>query len=328
MHRIPLLAAACCLHVSICAQPPALGWDAFPAPSTAIAPPADHGTYPDLSGGVAVGDEVPDFTVYGTDGTSVNLYALLGGDRPVVVINGSVTCNKFADVFRTDVEHLPAVNSRNFLLEHADDFAFLFLYNMEAHPTSGPCPTNCPPGITTDTLVAQHATYGDRLAALATWEAGEDLAFPFAMYADNPDNGVYNALFERPSGMVAIGCDGRVALRADWLSGYLADAAGTDELLEWAEAFAPCALDAGEQGEPAGASVAPNPVGADRTAAVLTLDEPGALVELLDLAGRIRWSVWAASSSTDLPVEALAPGVYFIHVRWPGARRTLRLVVA
>ena len=57
------------------------------------------------------------------------------------------------------------------------------------------------------------------------WEKLNEHDMPFTMYADNPDNSIYNNFFQRPFGLLALNCDGTVGIRADWvnvISGYQA----------------------------------------------------------------------------------------------------------
>jgi hypothetical protein len=196
-----------------------------------------------MSGGYAVGDTVRNFIAYDLEGTSVDLYALLGGSKPVIVANGSVSCPRFRDIFNLDQQSGEYTTSREFILSHATDFEWVFIYGMEAHPTEGACPSNCPPSITTDTVVVQAATYAERLAAVNTWMNSSHIEFPFTMYADHPSNAIYNTYFERPSGWVAINCDGTVAHRGDWLMFSLLNPELQMELLEWGASHTACSID-------------------------------------------------------------------------------------
>ena len=220
-----------------------MGWDQQPADDAPIDVLPNHGELNDMSGGYAVGDTVRNFIAYDVDGNAVDLFAKLSGPRPVIVANGSVTCPRFRDIFDEDITSAEFTVSHEFILSHATEFEWVFIYGIEAHPTIGECPSNCPPVTTTDTTVAQAASYGERRAAVSTWNNADHIAFPFTFYADNPDNSIYNTYFERPSGWVALNCDGTVARRGDWLMFSLIDPAVQADLLEWRSGYQGCTID-------------------------------------------------------------------------------------
>ena len=106
-----------------------------------------YGDYMDMSGGYNVGDTVFDFTAYDFDGNPINLYDQLAGERPVVLVSGSVSCIRFRNVFDPLVPGQEVWAARTFIYDHQDDFNWIFIYGVEAHPTDGNCPSNCPPTI-------------------------------------------------------------------------------------------------------------------------------------------------------------------------------------
>lgn len=338
MRKILLLCTCAVVAAGAAAQYGDLGM-ATPADFNApIDAPAYHGEAFDMSGGYQIGDTVSNFTLYDQNGERVELYEMLAGEKPVVVVNGSVTCPRFADVFRSDVQSGEYVTVRNFIVDQSESINWIFVYGLEAHPGAGACPSNCPPMSTTDTLVYQAETYGQRLGAVASWNNATDLTFPFHMFADNPDNAVYNAFFERPSGMVALNCDGTVALRADWLVFTLIEPLKQEELLTWGAAHSPCTIE-WEGNEPTDPEVAdveetanafpirvwPNPV---ESGAWVQLELPSSAsrVRLLNMTGaavaEVEWN------ATRWQVPALKPGCYFIELTDVlGTRQTQRLLI-
>jgi hypothetical protein len=311
-----------------------LGRDLMPAGEETIDLPPDHGAEYDMSGGLAVGDPVPDFTVYDASGESATLSDLLSRDKPVLLISGSVTCDKFADSFRIGNDNALGLNTRAFLLNQQDDLAIVFLYGMEAHPTSGACPTNCPVAQTTDTLVAQHEIYADRLAALTSWTSATDLEFPFAMFADNPDNAVYNTFFERPNGVVGINCDGRVGLRADWMTSFLGVDAGQDQTTAWAASQAACyaengslAIDGNPQDSPA-FTIAPNPSVFGSETRILSAPARWTSLEIRDALGRLHHEgLLAPDGDRSLALPLLPHGLYHVILRNDHASVSRRWIV-
>ena len=202
-----------------------------------------YGDYMDMSGGYNVGDTVFDFTAYDFDGNPINLYDQLPGERPVVLVSGSVSCIRFRNVFDPLVPGQEVWAARTFIYDHQDDFNWIFIYGVEAHPTDGNCPSNCPPTINTDTAVVQPAVYSERRWAMHDWENSTEHDMPFTMYADNPDNSIYNNFFQRPFGLLALNCDGTVGIRADWVTSFFLDISNEEELMMFRQGYTSCQID-------------------------------------------------------------------------------------
>ena len=214
-----------------------------PEDSAAVDDIIYYGELLDMSGGYDTGDTVFDFTVYDFDGNPLNLYTELSGEKPVVLINGSVSCLRFRGTFEPDNNGQQYVAARNYLEEHINDYNWIFIYGVEAHPTDGNCPSNCPPTVSNDTTVVQPPFYVDRRWAVRGWEDSPEHDFPFTMYADNPNNAVYNNFFQRPFGMVAINCDGTVAMRGDWVNSFFMNSTNVTALNEWRLESNPCSIE-------------------------------------------------------------------------------------
>ena len=214
-----------------------------PEDSAAVDDIIYYGELLDMSGGYVTGDTVFDFTVYDFDGNSLNLYTELSGSKPVVLINGSVSCLRFRGTFEPDNNGQEYLAARNYLEEHANDYNWIFIYGVEAHPTDGNCPSNCPPTVSNDTTVVQPPYYVNRRWAVRGWEDSPEHDFPFTMYADNPNNAVYNNFFQRPFGIVAINCDGTVAMRGDWVNSFFMNGTNLSALNEWRLESNACSID-------------------------------------------------------------------------------------
>ena len=202
-----------------------------------------YGDYMDMSGGYNVGDTVFDFTAYDFDGNPINLYDQLAGERPVVLVSGSVSCIRFRNVFDPLVPGQEVWAARTFIYDHQDDFNWIFIYGVEAHPTDGNCPSNCPPTINTDTAVVQPAVYSERRWAMYDWENSTEHDMPFTMFVDNPDNSIYNNFFQRPFGLLALNCDGTVGIRADWVTSFFLDISNGEELMMFRQGYTSCQID-------------------------------------------------------------------------------------
>ena len=214
-----------------------------PADTAAVDDIIYYGDYMDMSGGYNVGDTVFDFTAYDFDGNPINLYDQLAGERPVVLVSGSVSCIRFRNVFDPLVPGQEVWAARTFIYDHQDDFNWIFIYGVEAHPTDGNCPSNCPPTINTDTAVVQPAVYFERRWAMHDWENSTEHDMPFTMFADNPDNSIYNNFFQRPFGLLALNCDGTVGIRADWVTSFFLDISNEEELMMFRQGYTSCQID-------------------------------------------------------------------------------------
>ena len=201
-----------------------------------------YGDIMDMSGGYNVGDTVFDFTAYDFNGNPINLYDQLAGERPVVLVSGSVSCIRFRNVFDPLVPGQEVWAARTFIYDHQDDFNWIFIYGVEAHPTDGNCPSNCPPTINTDTAVVQPTIYSERRWAMYDWENSPEHDLPFTMYADNPDNSIYNNFFQRPFGLLALNCDGTVGIRADWVTSFFLDISNEEELMIFRQNYTSCQI--------------------------------------------------------------------------------------
>lgn len=201
-----------------------------------------YGEFMEMSGGYNVSDTVYNFTVYDFDGNSVELYNELAGTKPVVLVSGSASCTRFREVFDPSSSGQATWSTRNFINDHSEDFNWIFIYGVEAHPSDGNCPSNCPPIVTTDTTLVQPTFYAERRWALYNWLESPDHNFPFPMYADNPDNAIYNAFFQRPFGMLVLNCDGTVGIRADWVTTYLADEDNRQSMLNFLQEYQMCSI--------------------------------------------------------------------------------------
>ena len=120
-----------------------------------------YGEINDMSGGYQVNDTVFNFTLYDFDGNPINsTTSYWPVKRPVILVSGSVSCIRFRNVFDPLVHGQEVWAARTFIYDHQDDFNWIFIYGVEAHPTDGNCPSNCPPTINTDDGRGPPTVYG------------------------------------------------------------------------------------------------------------------------------------------------------------------------
>lgn len=255
-----------------------------------------YGDYMDMTGGYNVGDTVFNFTAYDFDGNAVELYEELAGPKPVVLVSGSVSCIRFRNIFDPTVPGQEVLAARTFIYDHAEDFNWIFIYGVEAHPTDGNCPSNCPPTVNTDTAVVQPSIYAERRWAMHNWLNSPEHDMPFPMYADNPDNAIYNTFFQRPFGLIALNCDGTVGIRADWVTSFFVDGNNEAELLTFRQNYTTCQIDwepADENDDGTG----------DGTGDDEPVDYDGPLSSLNGHAGNeVASSVWNGQSANELRI--------------------------
>ena len=84
-----------------------------------------YGDLNDMSGGYHVGDTVFNFTVYDFDGNSIELYEELAGEKPVVIINGSVSCLRFRNAFNSLESHQSYFVVNEFIENTQDMFNYI-----------------------------------------------------------------------------------------------------------------------------------------------------------------------------------------------------------
>lgn len=326
MSKISLFGAALVACLNSTAQYGDLGIDTQPLPSEEIAPLIYYGEVHDFSGGYHVADTVMNFTVYDKNGMSVTLYDELAGEKPVVLVSGSVSCNRFRDVFDVNAEG-PYLDVKNNIGQLKEAFNWIFIYGVEAHPTDGNCPSNCPPTITTDTTVFQHPDYNYRLWALQNWLDSPEHDFDYRMYADNTNNAVYNTFFQKAFGILVLNCDGTVAMQGDWVQTFVPE--NFDALTAFGNSFTSCSIDwtpattedydatlLDDQENSVGLSemvenqltIYPNP--ANEWVTFETTE--GAVIEVRGLGGQLIEQLPAGRKQRMLNTSELANGVYVV----------------
>ena len=245
LHPNKILSWTLILFASISAQAQYvdLGTDQLPNDHDLVDDLIWYGDFLEFEGGYHVGDTAANFTVYDFDGNAMNFYEELEGDKPVILMSGSVSCLRFRYSFPNEDEQPGQAYfaADTFFDEYSDLYNVLFVYGIEAHPTDGNCPSNCPPTTSNDTTVLQAPDYIYRKWAMKTWMDSPDFHFPFNMYCDNPDNSVYNTFFQRPFGALVFNCDATVAMRGDWANMFFQE--NNDNLVDFAENYTACSID-------------------------------------------------------------------------------------
>jgi len=232
MYRLSLLALCALLaHFSVAQN--FLGTENFPDPQATVSLAPNFGT--EFNGGYQIGDQVDNFQIYDAMGTPMRLSDALDNDKHTIITTGSASCIRFTQTWNLDASDENYQIARQFMVDHAGDFNWIFIYGFEAHPGDlENCTSNCPaqtiPAPNGDTLYS-HQFYSDRIAAIQLWNQivsspEYNYEFPFHIYADNPSNAVYNNFFERPFGSVVLDCEGKVLEKCEWTNLWLATSDG------------------------------------------------------------------------------------------------------
>lgn len=236
-----------------------IGSENLPLPTDSISLMRDQGELMDFSGGFHEGDSVADLTVYDVNGEPFHMNSLLEeasvSGKYTVLFSGSNSCNKATGFFNTQTSTYH--EAQTFMTSHLNDFNWIMVYGYEAHPIdTHNCLSNCPPAaIAGPSGVGefQHVVYQDRLDAMARWVGVQDgtieipetistyangsleptgeqnqnytpLGLDIPVYADNPDNQVYDTFFKKPFGVLVIDCSGQVVQQGDWFTQWMIEA--------------------------------------------------------------------------------------------------------
>jgi len=158
------------------------------------------------------GDTVPDFTLYSGEGKPFHLYAELQKGKPVMIVNGSYTC----DISRGNLPSLNLINDR-----YGKDVEMVMVYTIDAHPNDVVSPYSpdgkiwIPPNNIRDSISAQQPkTYGERVALSKVWVKENQIHMPVVV--DKPDNEYWMEFGQAPNMCYIIDPDGVVEYRQTW----------------------------------------------------------------------------------------------------------------
>jgi len=162
------------------------------------------------SNALAVGSQVPDFTLYTIHNKAVTLSEVLKDKKPVFLMTGSYTCPTFRDNIS---------NLNNLVYDFGNDINFFLAYTVEAHPTVNPSPysgslwttnANSNEGI----LYQQPKIYAHRLSII------NDMLLTYTIHCDilvdGPCNEFWYGYGEAPNRAYLIDTTGQVIASHGW----------------------------------------------------------------------------------------------------------------
>jgi hypothetical protein len=188
---------------------PSIGLSALPSDNAAICSiPTFQGDF--AKSGFRVGDTIPDFTLYTTSGTPVNMATVLQAKKPVLLVAGSYTC----PVFRAKVADLNTMASFYGRLLN-----IYIVYTVEAHPNTDPSPYSGTIWVTSQNtssniLFPQPTTYGKRKAMIDTMRA--HMSITPQILVDGPCNEWWSNFGPAPNNAYLIDTNGRVRAKNGW----------------------------------------------------------------------------------------------------------------
>ena len=145
--------------------------------------------------GLGPGDSLPAFDLVSTDGDRLTKQDLTG-DKPLLLIFGSVTCPMTASA-------MPSL--RQLHDEFGDQVRFLMLNVREAHPGEN---------------FRQPKTMREKLKNTRALKQFYEI--PWTVAADNIDGDLHRALDPKPNAAFLIGSDGVIVFRSLWASDKIA----------------------------------------------------------------------------------------------------------
>lgn len=159
---------------------------------------------------LALGEQVPDFKLYTTEGEEVHLQQEFADEKPILLINGSYTCPLFRD-------KVAAIN--NFAITYGAYIKVLVIYTVEHDPDGQSSPYRAEFG-TLDInkkehiLLPQARTYGERRSAANDMLKDFNLVCPLLL--DSPCNDWWKAFGQAPNRAYLLDTDGTVYASHGW----------------------------------------------------------------------------------------------------------------
>jgi hypothetical protein len=187
---------------------PPIGLTAKPADNITVChEPVFNGSF--YTSGYQVGNQVPDFKLYGVSGDSLLLSQVLNQGKPVLLIAGSLTC----PVFRAKVATINQV-----VTTYSSNIKVFVIYTIDAHPTDtsvyfgyvNVTSQNTSAGI----LFPQPLTYGDRKKMVDTMSTWVNLNAP--VFIDGPCNTWWKNFGPAPNNSYLISTAGTVLNKHGW----------------------------------------------------------------------------------------------------------------
>ncbi|WP_394750572.1 TlpA family protein disulfide reductase [Spongiimicrobium salis] len=151
----------------------------------------------------------PDFTIHSVEGDIFNLSEQLKKGRPILLVNGSYTC----DLSRRSLPKIDALYQK-----YGSKIDIFIIYTMEAHPMNHPSPYSRENSIwirsenLRDSIAAKKPeTYGERKTLSRQWK--EKFKIQPKILLDNPENDYWTLYGQAPNMVYLINSEGIIIER-------------------------------------------------------------------------------------------------------------------
>ena len=174
----------------------------YPLP---VQPDMTFDSYPFFSG-----DTIPDFTLYGLNGDSINMATRLTNGKPILIVGLNYSCPYVRN-------HVATYN--NIKATYGNLLEIIGIYYSEAHPNDGYSPNsgtygNVSMNVNSGISVDQHKTYLDRKQAAQDLVNATGLNIP--VYLDGPCNEWWTNFGPGPALGYIIKTNGTVFVKHGW----------------------------------------------------------------------------------------------------------------
>jgi hypothetical protein len=163
------------------------------------------------------GDKAPDFTIHTKEGKPFNLYEELEAGKPILLVNGSYTCDLTQN-------SLPFINQ--FSEKYGDKISINLIYTVESHPIDAASPYSMDDKIwvkkqneINNIESKQPVVYQDRVNNAFLWQKKFNIA-P-RILVDSPENTYWTTYGQSPNMVLLIKPNGEVYYRQIVFSGEL-----------------------------------------------------------------------------------------------------------
>ena len=289
---------------------PAIGPTTLPGDNDAVCNIICSSSYNFNTGGLQVGDTIPQFQFYTLAGTPVDALTQLQTGKPLLLIAGSITC----PVYRGKIN---AIN--NIISTYGTQINTFIVYVVEAHPnTPDVSPYSCnvwthSQNQSEGVLYLQQTTYGQRKAAVTDMMNNVCSCTPAInapVIIDGPCNDYWTTFGEAPNNAYLINpLNGTVYCKHGWFNQAPNNmAACIDSLL--------AILPVTEQEDSKLTTVYPNPFAESATIKITGSELAGLDCTILDVCGKEVFPlVTKTADGLKVYKGELESGIYFYTLR-------------
>jgi hypothetical protein len=200
-----------CQHVTLKRS---ITGDIRPSDTSLVERPKVQSHLNNFSGaGYDVGDTIPDFTLYTTDGVAVHMDSVLSDNKPVLLVAGSYSC-PFTRARLNDFKSISRY--------YRDKLNTYMVYVVEAHPEGQQCPYEgfgsapAPRNSRLDITIKRAVTYGQRRKMAIAMKEDHHIQAPILI--DGPKNEWWSHFGPAPNNAYLINSKGIIVAKNAWFN--------------------------------------------------------------------------------------------------------------